>query len=94
MPDSPGPDLIAYLASDPDIVTAARAVLNAADLVAFTFAREGLNRLSEAVDILAVAVTAAGLKPEHVPAAAAAVAAHVHRADRLACDTAAAASDT
>ncbi|WP_194890921.1 hypothetical protein [Catenulispora pinisilvae] len=76
------PALIAYLADDDTVAPLARAVLDAADRVASDTTADHLAALSAAVDALGAAVAEAGVAPERVPAAAAALTAHIHRLDR------------
>ena len=76
------PALIAYLADDDTVVPLARAVLDAADCVASGTTADRLAALSAVVDALGAAVAAAGVAPAQVPAAAAALTAHIHRLDR------------
>ncbi|MEY9858547.1 hypothetical protein ABH935_004162 [Catenulispora sp. GAS73] len=76
------PALIAYLADDDTIVPLARAVLDAADHVASDATADHLAALSAAVNALGTAVAEAGVAPERVPAAAAALTGHIHRLDR------------
>jgi hypothetical protein len=76
------PALITYLATDDTVVPLAHAVLDAADRVVADASPDHLAALSAAVDALGVAVAEAGVAPERIPAATAALTAHLLRMGR------------
>lgn len=76
------PALVAYLADDDTVVPLAHAVLDAADRVVNDASPDHLAALSAAVDVLGAAVAKAGVAPEQVPGATAALTAHLLRRDR------------
>lgn len=76
------PALIAYLAADDTVVPLAHAVLDAADRVVADASPGHLAALSAAVDALGTAVAEAGVAPERIPAATAALTAHFLRVGR------------
>lgn len=73
--------LVSYLADDETVIVRARALLEAADLVAKDATTDNLATLSAAVEALEGAVTRAGVAPERAPAVSAALSAYVHRLD-------------
>ncbi|MEY9935278.1 hypothetical protein ABH926_009953 [Catenulispora sp. GP43] len=73
------PELIAYLASDEAVISAAIAALDAAALEAASTSTENLAVLSAAVSAFEAALAEAGVASARIPAAAAALIAYIYR---------------
>lgn len=74
--------LTAYLADDPDVITAARDILDLAELITSAPISESHDRLNQAADDLAAAVINAGVRPDRASTAAADLLIHILRTGR------------